>query len=154
LLFVCLQTCLCTTCFIRRGYWVPLNWSFRQLWAAMEAVGIELGSSGIAHSALNCWAISPVLLPIHFETSSQLLTKLASRSWQSCLSLSSAGVAGLYHTQLTIVCLFSVFFFFLLILGRLFELSWDCYVHDWSVSILFSPLSFMTCVFLSKRCLL
>lgn len=39
---------------------VPLNWSYRWLWAASRVLSMEPGSSGKAPSALNHWAISPV----------------------------------------------------------------------------------------------
>ena len=42
-----------------RGCQKRRSWSYRQFWAAMWVLGIELRSSGRAASALNCWAISP-----------------------------------------------------------------------------------------------
>jgi len=39
--------------------WICWNWSYRQLWATMQVLGIEPGSSGRPASALNHWAISP-----------------------------------------------------------------------------------------------
>lgn len=44
----------------RRGHWIPWNWSYWWLLAAMWVLGIEPWSSGRRVSLLNCWAILPV----------------------------------------------------------------------------------------------
>ena len=44
---------------------------YRWLWATMWLLGLELRASGRAVSPLNCWAISPALSHIHFESRSQ-----------------------------------------------------------------------------------
>ena len=45
----------------RGGRWIPRNWSDRWLWAATWVLGVEPGAS-LRASALNHWAISPVLI--------------------------------------------------------------------------------------------
>lgn len=46
--------CLCPlTTEARRVCWVPWNWGYRQLWAAMWLMRFKLGSSGKATNVLN-----------------------------------------------------------------------------------------------------
>jgi hypothetical protein len=42
----------------RRGYQMPWNWSYKQLWATMWMMEIEYWFSGRATSVLNNWVIS------------------------------------------------------------------------------------------------
>ena len=59
--------CFLTACISVKGYRIPWNWSYRQLWAAMWMLGIEPWSSGRAASALSCWAISPARLHLQIQ---------------------------------------------------------------------------------------
>lgn len=45
---------------VRRGHWVPRNWSYRQLWGAMWVLGTEPEASARAARALDPWVVSPV----------------------------------------------------------------------------------------------
>ena len=48
------------------GCQVPWNWSYRLLWIAMWVLRTAHRSSGMAVSALNCWAVSPA--PWYFNS--------------------------------------------------------------------------------------
>lgn len=69
---------------LHEGLWgsqVPWNWSYRPLWAAMWAPGVEPGSSGRTARVLNCWAISsaPLLISI-FQQWHHFLLRLYQQS--------------------------------------------------------------------------
>lgn len=54
-----IHVCLYSLCLeTRRTCWIPGNWCYRELWAAMWVLGIEPWSSGRAN-ARECWVISP-----------------------------------------------------------------------------------------------
>lgn len=59
------SVCMCTTQIQEPevGNQIPWDWNYRGLWAAMQVLEIEPGSSIVA-SALNCWATlySPLLV--------------------------------------------------------------------------------------------
>ena len=46
---------------VRGGHWILWNWGWRQLWSAIWVLGVKTGSPGRAATALNCWAVPPVL---------------------------------------------------------------------------------------------
>jgi hypothetical protein len=53
---------ICSVCRVQRGHWIPWNWNYKGLWATPWVLGLKPRSSGRAVSALNCSAISPVLI--------------------------------------------------------------------------------------------
>lgn len=62
----CSHICLCTVCVlsaveVRRGRWIPWNWSHGRLWVIIWVLGVELRSSERTNSALNCWVLSCLL---------------------------------------------------------------------------------------------
>jgi hypothetical protein len=54
------------TCTSVWGSQIPGNRSYRQLWAVVWMLGIELRSSGRVNSAFNCWAISLAWFTVFF----------------------------------------------------------------------------------------
>lgn len=62
-MYVCVPLVCLVPVEVRRGHQTFWNWSYRQLWVAMFALGTKLGFSVRAASAFNCWAISPT--PLH-----------------------------------------------------------------------------------------
>lgn len=64
-LCTCVRCCefMCTMCMkepteVRRGRWIPWNWSYRLLWAVMWVLGTKFRAFARAVSDLNCWVIS------------------------------------------------------------------------------------------------
>ena len=61
-MFMCLPACMFMhhVCTVpkeaRKGCWIPWNWNYSYLWAAMWVLGIEPGPSGRPASSLNHWA--------------------------------------------------------------------------------------------------
>lgn len=58
-----MNVCVPIMCFVppevRRGYWIPWNWSSECLWAAMSVLGIKPRYSARARVNLNCQITSP-----------------------------------------------------------------------------------------------
>lgn len=75
---MCLHACseLCGTealvpVEVRVGHQIPLDWSYRRLWAVLWVLVIVPGSFGRASYALNHWAISST--PTHFLLMKEIL---------------------------------------------------------------------------------
>ena len=82
--FVCIYICAPHACLVtleaRRGHWMSWNWSYRQLWATMWVLSIELGISGRPANTLNHGAIS--LVPQHLSCLSSTPTLSPNSFWQ------------------------------------------------------------------------
>lgn len=68
---------------VRRGHWIPWDFNYRQVWAAMWLLGIEPGSSERVASVLISWATSPVLgvvFNIHIIFVKSFVTRLSINS--------------------------------------------------------------------------
>lgn len=60
-MYVCGSLVCLVTREARRGHWIPWDWSYRWLWAAMPCGCWESKSGFLEGQCLNCWAISPAL---------------------------------------------------------------------------------------------
>lgn len=54
-MYICRLHVLLVLTEVRRGCWIPRNWSYGWLWTIMPVLGIELGCSVRNESALNHW---------------------------------------------------------------------------------------------------
>ena len=84
-------------------------WSYRQLWAAICVLGIELGSFGRTINALNCWVNPPAhkflnLLGLHgvtcvhvFRTDHMVLSLLQLSWWSYCIPAYLTGYGDIWE---------------------------------------------------------